>query len=114
MPVATQVGFVLGHHHDVKQAWRDRLLTTRTGVCLLGVIGLDGMDRDVGHPRNPQATRAAVIRTKRTTRNTSIAVFFCSRNGLNPMTKSMLGLTWGSGASPPRRYTARTPEVCHA
>lgn len=86
MPMTAEVGFEVRHDDEVEHAGRDVLFAARTDIRLAGVIWLHRLNGDrVGHPRNPQATRPTVTSTKSTTMRRSIAVFFCSRNGLNPM-----------------------------
>lgn len=84
--MASEVRVETGYDDDVERAGGDRPLTPGAHVVLAGVVGLDRVDEHVlGQPRNPHATRAAVIRTKTTTSTTSIVVRRCSRNGLKPM-----------------------------
>lgn len=84
--MATQVWFEPWHDDDVERTCGDRALAPRTDVVLARLVGLDGVDEHVvAHPKNPQATRAAVMAMNTTTSSTSAVVRFCSRNGLNPM-----------------------------
>ncbi len=47
VPVATEVGGVLGYHHEVKRPWGDGSFTARTDVGLAGGIRLDRGDDGV-------------------------------------------------------------------
>lgn len=83
MPVASQIGLLVGHHHEVKRPRRDTQVTSGTQVLLGGRIRLDRGDRHtekIAHASKPIATIKPT--TIRTISRTSWSE---SRNGLKPM-----------------------------
>lgn len=82
MPVAAQVGLVVGHNDDMKGPWWNGVLTARTEVVLAGGVGLNRGDR---HPEKiAHATTETIAISAITMAAMSAALLFCSRNGLNP------------------------------
>ena len=83
--MTSQVGPLIGDHHEMEGARRDRLVTAGAEILLGGRIGLDRRD---SHPEKiAHANTAIVANTAKTTIAMSAAVLSCSRNGLKPTTK---------------------------
>lgn len=83
MPVASQVGFVIGDHDYMKSARRDAEFTAGAEVFLDRCVGLDWRDRypeKIAHKTRPIAEPIAA-----TTITMSMADRSCSRKGLKPM-----------------------------
>ena len=81
VPVPSQVGRVLRHHHHVVRPWGDEALATGADVGLAGGVRLDRRDHfgfgrafPAHPPSSAHATTAAVASTARTTIATSTVV----------------------------------------
>ena len=76
------VDLVVGDHDQMERPRWDRVVTARAEVLLDRLVGLDRVDR---YPAKiAHAMTAAMASTAMTTITMSMAVFLCSRNGLNP------------------------------
>lgn len=85
MPVATQIGLVVGNHDEVERSRWDRQIAPGADVVLHRLIGLDGTDRYV--EKSAHAITAMMATTVRTIITMSTTDLSCSRNGLNPTPK---------------------------
>jgi hypothetical protein len=82
MPVPAQVRLVIGNDHEMKDAWRNGVLTAWAEVVLACGVWLNGGDR---HPEKiAHATTAKIATRAMTIAAMSAAFLFCSRNGLKP------------------------------
>ncbi len=88
VPMSAQVGFVLGHHHQVECSRRDRGLTTGADIRFAGSVGLHRHDDQ--REKMAHAIAAAIAIRARTIVTTSALDFGCGRKGLNP-TGPMVG-----------------------
>ena len=84
MPVATQIGGMLGNDHQVADARLDPRFAARAQVPLAGGIGLNDGD-DLYPERAAHATSPTTTSTVITTIKMSAVLRSCSRNGLKPM-----------------------------
>ena len=87
MPVAAEIGGLLGDDDEVTGARFDLLFTTGAQVGLTRLVRLHrfnelGTER---HPKKAHPTTTAVMMTNSTTTTTSNVVRSWSRNGLSPI-----------------------------
>lgn len=90
MPMAAQIGMVLGHHHDMTVAYLHESVAAGAEVPLAGCVGLHGDDDFVVERAQPEkaahTTRAAATVKVTTTSTMSAVERRRTRNGLKPMT----------------------------
>lgn len=90
MPVAPQIGMVLGHHHDMAVAHLDESVASGAEVTLAGGVRLHREDDFVVEGAQPakaaHTTRAAATVKVTTTSTMSAVERRRTRNGLKPMT----------------------------
>lgn len=83
MPVATELGGILGHHDEVSFPGLDAAVTSRALVTLASRVGL--YERNYLYPESAaHATRASVMPIVTTTRTMSITLRSCCLKGLKP------------------------------
>lgn len=85
MPVAAQVGGMLGHHDQVALPGVDHPFAARAQVALAGCVGLDQRD-DLYPDSAAHITRATVTAMVAATMTISTTSFRWGRKGLKPMT----------------------------
>lgn len=89
MPVAPQIGMMLGHHDDVSVAHLDEAVAPGAQIALARRVRLDGDDDLVVEAAQPEkaahTTRAAATARVTTTSTMSAAERRRTRNGLKPM-----------------------------
>lgn len=83
MPVTSQVGRVVWHHHDMERARGDGELAARAQVLLARLVGLHRGHGHVEKIAQPITARVAI--TASTTITMSVALRSWLRNGLKPM-----------------------------
>jgi hypothetical protein len=86
VPVAPQIGGVLGYDDVVAGPRFDEALAAGADVALPGGVGLNETD-DVYPERAAHATKPAITIRVPTTRMMSTAVLRCSRKGFKPTTR---------------------------
>lgn len=86
MPMTSEVGLVVRHNDEMEGARRDRAVTSRAGVVLAGVMGLNRADcyPQIAHANSP-ITRTTVAAT----RTRSKASLRACRKGLNPIKRTL-------------------------
>ena len=82
MPMAAEIGSIVGHHHQVERSWRNHGVAAGAGVALAGGVGLNRRDR---YPRIAHASKTTTITTVPMTRAMSSGDLRAGRKGLNPI-----------------------------
>ena len=82
MPMTAQVGFLVGHHHQVKGSRGNHGIAAGARIALAGGIGLDRRDR---YPRIAHASKTTMMTTVPMTRAMSNGDLRAGRKGLNPI-----------------------------
>lgn len=78
----SEIGSLVGNHHEMVRAGRNRTMTTRAQILLGSLVGLNRGDRHV--EKMAHAIRANIAAIATTTMMMSNVVFLCSRKGLKP------------------------------
>lgn len=98
VPMTSEIGGLVGHNDEVICTGRDRTFAAGAQVSLGSLVGLHRGDGHV--EKMAHAIRASIAAMATTTMMMSKVVFFCSRKGLKPTSRTV---TRTLGCLPSRR-----------